>query len=79
VTRINHPDDQLFGALIQLFFADRGLHIPADALRFMAERLHRITGRRSARSKRSTVSRSANGRGCTADDSPRADRLEDDR
>jgi hypothetical protein len=41
VLRINHPDDQLFVALIQLFFADRGLHIPADALRFMSERLHR--------------------------------------
>jgi hypothetical protein len=41
VTRINHPDDLLFGSLIQLHFADRGLHIPADALRFMSERLHR--------------------------------------
>ena len=41
VTRINHPDDELFAALIQLFFADRGLHVPADALRFMSERLHR--------------------------------------
>ena len=41
VIRIEHPDDMLFSALIQLFFADRGLHIPADALRFMAERLHR--------------------------------------
>ena len=41
VTRIGHPDDALFAALIQLFFADRGLHIPADALRFMTERLHR--------------------------------------
>jgi chromosomal replication initiation ATPase DnaA len=41
VTRIGHPDDILFAALIQLLFADRGLHIPADALRFMAERLHR--------------------------------------
>jgi chromosomal replication initiation ATPase DnaA len=39
--RIEHPDDLLFGGLIQLFFADRGLHIPAEALRFMAERLHR--------------------------------------
>ncbi len=38
---IGHPDDTLFVALIQLFFADRGLHIPADALRFMADRLHR--------------------------------------
>lgn len=41
VTRISLPDDLLFSALIQLFFADRGLHIPADALRFMTERLHR--------------------------------------
>jgi chromosomal replication initiation ATPase DnaA len=41
VTRIGHPDDALFAALIQLFFADRGLHVPADALRFMGERLHR--------------------------------------
>jgi len=41
VTRIEHPDDCLFAALIQLFFADRGLHIPADALRFMTDRLHR--------------------------------------
>jgi hypothetical protein len=41
VTRIAHPDDVLFAALIQLHFADRGLHIPGDALRFMAERLHR--------------------------------------
>lgn len=41
VATIGHPDDALFGALIQLHFADRGLHIPADALRFMADRLQR--------------------------------------
>jgi hypothetical protein len=41
VARIGHPDDALFAALIQLHFADRGLHIPADALRFMSDRLHR--------------------------------------
>lgn len=41
VTRIGEPDDRLFQALIQLHFADRGLHIPAEALRFMSERLHR--------------------------------------
>ena len=41
VVRIGHPDDELFVALIQLHFADRGLHVPADALRFMGERLHR--------------------------------------
>jgi Bacterial dnaA protein len=38
---IGLPDDKLFAALIQLFFADRGLHIPTDALRFMADRLRR--------------------------------------
>ena len=31
----------MFAALIQLLFADRGLHVPGDALRFMAERLNR--------------------------------------
>ncbi|MEO5773168.1 MAG: DnaA/Hda family protein [Sphingomicrobium sp.] len=41
VARIQLPDDRLVSALIQLLFADRGLHIPADALRFMSERLHR--------------------------------------
>lgn len=41
VTRIAEPDDRLFRALVQLHFADRGLHIPAEALRFMSERLHR--------------------------------------
>jgi len=41
VISISHPDDTLFPALIQLFFADRGLHIPGDALRFMADRLPR--------------------------------------
>jgi predicted AAA+ superfamily ATPase len=41
VVRIGHPDDRLVTALIQLHFADRGLHIPADALKFMSERLHR--------------------------------------
>jgi chromosomal replication initiation ATPase DnaA len=41
VVAIQHPDDALFTALIQLLFADRGLHIPAEALRFMGDRLHR--------------------------------------
>jgi chromosomal replication initiation ATPase DnaA len=41
VTAIEHPDDALFAALIQLHFADRGLHIPGEALRFMTDRLHR--------------------------------------
>jgi chromosomal replication initiation ATPase DnaA len=41
VANINQPDDSLFEALIQLLFADRGLHVPTDALRFMSERLGR--------------------------------------
>ncbi|HET7317400.1 MAG TPA: DnaA/Hda family protein [Sphingomicrobium sp.] len=41
VTRISEPDDMLFQALIELHFADRGLHVPREALRFMTERLHR--------------------------------------
>lgn len=41
VVRIGHPDDALFAALIQLHFADRGLHIPAEGVKFMGERLHR--------------------------------------
>jgi len=41
VTTINRPDDALLAALIELQFADRGLHIPPDALRFMAERMER--------------------------------------
>jgi chromosomal replication initiation ATPase DnaA len=40
-TKINQPDDKLFEALIQLLFADRGLHVPGEALRFMTERLNR--------------------------------------
>jgi hypothetical protein len=41
VISIAQPDDALFAGLIQLHFADRGLHIPTDALRFMTARLHR--------------------------------------
>jgi chromosomal replication initiation ATPase DnaA len=41
VIRIELPDDTLFASLLQLFFADRGLHVSGDALRFMAERLQR--------------------------------------
>ncbi len=41
VARIAEPDDRLFQALVELHFADRGLHIPREALRFMTERLHR--------------------------------------
>jgi chromosomal replication initiation ATPase DnaA len=41
VATIAEPDDRLFKALIELHFADRGLHIPREALRFMCDRLHR--------------------------------------
>ena len=41
IARIAEPDDSLFQALVELHFADRGLHIPREALRFMSERLHR--------------------------------------
>jgi chromosomal replication initiation ATPase DnaA len=41
VAAIRQPDDALFEALIELFFADRGLHVPRDGLRLMAERIPR--------------------------------------
>ena len=41
VAEIGQPDDALFEALIELLFADRGLHIAPDALRFMSQRLNR--------------------------------------
>ena len=41
VASIHPPDDSLFKGLIQLLFPDRGLHLPAEALRFMTERLSR--------------------------------------
>lgn len=41
VATIGQPDDALFAALMQLLFADRGLHVAPEALRFMAERLNR--------------------------------------
>ena len=41
VTRIGLPDDLLFAGLIELLFADRGLHVPGEATRFMVERLER--------------------------------------
>ena len=41
VTRILEPDDCLFSALIELLFADRGLHLPEEALRFITQRVHR--------------------------------------
>ena len=41
IARIAEPDDALFRGLVQLLFADRGLHIPGEALRFICERVER--------------------------------------
>jgi hypothetical protein len=41
ITRIQQPDDALFRAIIRLLFADRGLHIPEEALKFISERVER--------------------------------------
>lgn len=41
VARIHQPDDALFSALIELLFADRGLHLPGDALKFITGRVRR--------------------------------------
>jgi len=41
IARIQQPDDELFRAIIRLLFADRGLHIPEEALRFISERVER--------------------------------------
>ncbi len=41
VARIAQPDDALFAGLIELLFADRGLHIPREGLRFLTERIAR--------------------------------------
>jgi hypothetical protein len=41
VTRIQQPDDELFRSIIRLLFADRGLHIPEEALKFIGERVER--------------------------------------
>ncbi len=41
IARIAEPDDALFRGVIRLLFADRGLHIPDDALRFIGQRVER--------------------------------------
>ena len=41
IARIEQPDDRLFRGIIRLLFADRGLHIPDDALKFISERVER--------------------------------------
>lgn len=41
VVRIEQPNDLLFGELVQLRFSDRGLHLPAEALRYVVDRVQR--------------------------------------
>jgi chromosomal replication initiation ATPase DnaA len=41
VARIEQPDDALFRSIIRLLFADRGLHIPDEALKFIGDRVER--------------------------------------
>ena len=41
VARIQQPDDLLFRSIVRLLFADRGLHIPEEALKFIGERVER--------------------------------------
>ena len=41
IARIEQPDDALFKAIIQLLFADRGMHIPDDALKYIGDRVER--------------------------------------
>lgn len=41
VARILQPDDALFASLVRRLFADRGLHLPDEALRYVSERVTR--------------------------------------
>jgi chromosomal replication initiation ATPase DnaA len=41
IARIQQPDDLLFRSIVRLLFADRGLHIPEEALKFIGERVER--------------------------------------
>ncbi|WP_338504752.1 DnaA/Hda family protein [Sphingomonas kaistensis] len=41
VIAIEQPDDALFAALVRRLFADRGLHLPDEALRYVTERVTR--------------------------------------
>ena len=41
IARIAEPDDVLFKALLRLLFADRGLHVADEPLRFITDRVER--------------------------------------
>jgi hypothetical protein len=79
IARIEQPDDALFRAIIRLLFADRGLHIPDEALRFIASgssaAIYGRAGGRGDRPLRHCRARAAD----PADDPPRAGRRRADR
>ena len=41
IALIQQPDDRLFRSIIRLLFADRGLHIPEEALKYVSDRVER--------------------------------------
>lgn len=41
IVRVGLPDDELFRSVIRLLFADRGVHIPEEALKYISERVER--------------------------------------
>ncbi len=41
VARIEQPDDALFRSIVRLLFADRGLHLPEDCLKYIGDRVER--------------------------------------
>jgi chromosomal replication initiation ATPase DnaA len=41
IAQIEQPDDALFRSIIRLLFADRGLHVPDDALKYIGDRVER--------------------------------------
>jgi chromosomal replication initiation ATPase DnaA len=41
IAQIEQPDDALFRSVIRLLFADRGLHVPDDALKYIGDRVER--------------------------------------
>lgn len=41
IARIAQPDDELFRAILRLLFADRGVHVPEEVLRYVSDRIER--------------------------------------
>lgn len=41
IARIGQPDDELFRAILRLLFADRGVHVPEEVLKYVSDRIER--------------------------------------